>query len=127
MPLRLEPGMIGHCVCRSRWMGKSTTPKAVPEPGCSEVWAWRKSNSVTVDVAGVAVVSAIGPHSFQVAAPALRPIFGQVGQSVGQVVGKRIEKIHAARRGGEAIGLGSAAGQVPAGNGNRSRHSGSEE
>src|SRR5690242_913371 len=32
--------MVGQLVWRSRCIGKSTTPSAVPEPGWSEVKAW---------------------------------------------------------------------------------------
>src|SRR5262245_997241 len=44
MPLRALPAMVGHCVCRPRWTGRSTVPRAVPEPGCRAVRACSPSS-----------------------------------------------------------------------------------
>ena len=88
-PLRLDPGIIGHCVWRSRWTGRSTTPRAVPPPGCTPVSAWTNRR----------FASGIVPYSFDIGAPSDRCIlvFAERAVTVREVR-ITVQEIHAAPR-----------------------------
>ena len=99
--------MVGHCVCRSRCTGKSTTPSAVPDPGCRAVCGMEEQHFRHLRADRRRSHHSSVHTSFQIAAPSLRLIVGIIGQGGGQIIGKRIEEVHSCRprqRSGSAWG-----------------------